>query len=437
VRFSGTGRRESEAQRGFGGPRGARRRIRPERRRGRASRYHPLEPREAREDQGELRYSGSPDAAALAALIARADAAAKRKPPSVVEKTDLRRAETSTIISALRRILAGSRKAGGLPYVRGTARSTLRTRTYRRRDHGRLLRNVRDLALATTSRERKYAASATASLRVFFLDPATRMNPHLNYAQWIRGRARPGAWGSSTRGSSASSRTPWPSRLLSGLSGEEKKGLADWLGAYLDWLSESPDGRAEAGRRNNHGTWYMPRPRPSPCIWEGSTRLRGSSSPDLSLSFGPVPDRRIATGGARRTRALHNSLFNLEAWFHGPRSAGTRIRPLSRGDADRAGIKAGLISFFPSSSKRPFPHARSRRPPRGSPFPCSWRRRRFRQRNTGKRSIFSEVEAGSRSRAAAILRSKERPGRSRSHVSGGEARIVRLESDETGTDRVG
>jgi hypothetical protein len=38
------------------------------------------------------------------------------------------------------------------------------------------------------TREKKYAAHAAAHLRAWFIDPATRMNPNLRYAQAIHGR---------------------------------------------------------------------------------------------------------------------------------------------------------------------------------------------------------------------------------------------------------
>lgn len=98
---------------------------------------------------------------------------------------------------------------------------------------------------------------ATLWLRVWFLDPETRMNPHLEYAQGIPGRCH--GRGIGLIGSSmlvmmidlfpllaASDR--WPP--------DEQDALLTWFGEYLDWFLASEHGQAEVKERNNHGTWY-------------------------------------------------------------------------------------------------------------------------------------------------------------------------------------
>ncbi len=300
-----------------------------------------------------LRHEGSPEAPALSALIVRADAAARRRPASVVEKSELPPSgDIHDYFSLATYYWPDPESPGGLPYVPRDGEVNPENKDIPDAANlGRLLRNVRDLALAYrfTGKER-YAASAVAALRVFFLDPATKMNPHLGYAQWIRGR------GSSRGVGIIDAREfcllPDALALLEAYPGypaEDKKGLADWLGAYLDWLSESPDGRAEAGRRNNHGTWYMAQAAAL------ALRLgrRGLASRIFDSGLMPLLSAQFRPDGSQpeelgRTRALHYSLFNLEAWFHAAALGRNLGYDLFRAETPTgAGIKTGLDFLLP------------------------------------------------------------------------------------------
>src|SRR5205823_2821952 len=94
-------------------------------------------------------------------------------------------------------------------------------------------------------------------LRAFFLDPATRMNPNLEYAQYIPGvntgrgigliETRSFTRVVDTAGLIASS-TAWRA--------EDERGLRDWFTAFLDWMQTSKNGKEEASAKNNHGTYY-------------------------------------------------------------------------------------------------------------------------------------------------------------------------------------
>jgi Alginate lyase len=102
-----------------------------------------------------------------------------------------------------------------------------------------------------------YAKRAVLLLRTWFLDPATRMNPNLNFAQAV-----PGV--NAGRGTGLIDVRELP-RLLDAItllssspamSVEDKEGLRRWFAEYLKWLQTSKNGQAEAGAKNNHGSWY-------------------------------------------------------------------------------------------------------------------------------------------------------------------------------------
>ncbi len=102
-----------------------------------------------------------------------------------------------------------------------------------------------------------YARQAVRLLRGWFLDPNTRMNPHLCFAQGIpgicegRGIGIIDTWGLCFLVEDIG--------LLEGSAewtNEDLAGVKAWFSAYLDWLVESPEGRQECAEANNHGTWY-------------------------------------------------------------------------------------------------------------------------------------------------------------------------------------
>lgn len=147
----------------------------------------------------------------------------------------------------------------GLPYVRRDGRRYPGIYEIpNRSDLGDMTETVQTLSLAYYfTGDEEYAQRATLLLRAWFLDPATRMNPHLEYGQAIRGV-------NEGRGIGIIETRSFANVLDSvGLLAEsdswtaaDQRGMADWFNDYLQWLLESDHGHAERAAKNNHGTYF-------------------------------------------------------------------------------------------------------------------------------------------------------------------------------------
>jgi hypothetical protein len=148
----------------------------------------------------------------------------------------------------------------GLPYIRkdglhNPASSTDATDAAR---IGKFSHDVMVLALAWYfTGEQKYADKAGELARAWFLAPATRMNPNLDYGQAIPGRVDGRGIGIITSRNLIdvmdSLALIQPTGALTDL---ENEGVRTWYRGYLDWLLNSRNGFEESNAHNNHGTWY-------------------------------------------------------------------------------------------------------------------------------------------------------------------------------------
>jgi len=160
------------------------------------------------------------------------------------------------------------------------------------------------------------ATHAAAMIRVFFVSPQTRMNPHLEYGQMRTGEDTGGPTGIID-----TCMLPLLADVPALLGGSpaftvrDREGFRSWMSAYLDWLLTSAHGRLEARRGNNHGTWYdvqvvalaLACGRAGDAVW----RLEQAPA-RLDAQF---DGQGLQPEEARRTKSLGYHLFNLEAWF--------------------------------------------------------------------------------------------------------------------------
>ncbi|MGH9521834.1 MAG: alginate lyase family protein [Terriglobales bacterium] len=206
-----------------------------------------------------------------------------------------------------------------LPYIR---RDGERNPEYNaitdHRNFGSMANSAKALATAYyVLGDERYAVKAAQVLRTWFLDPKTRMNPNLQYAQAVKGRNDGRGTGLiETRGMSD---VVDAIGLLAGSpawTNADQQGMKDWFTKYLDWLQNSANGKAEAAARNNHGSFYDTQ-LASIALFVGDDALAKST---LETAAHKRIERQVMPDGEQplelaRTKSFSYSVFNLTALF--------------------------------------------------------------------------------------------------------------------------
>ena len=268
-----------------------------------------------------LARDGDPSVrAALDALIARADDALARGPFSVMDKTlTPPSGDKHDYMSFGPYWWPDPEAPDGLPYIRrdGDVNPASADDSTDRPAMTAMATAVHALALAFHfTDEARYADRARLLLKTWYLDPATRMNPDLEYGQAIPGKCD--GRGIGIIDTAILIRVADALALLErgdGLTPDERAGIVQWFEAYLDWLLGSSHGHDERSQHNNHGTWYDTQVARFALVCGRDDLAR-----DVVASAGPVRIApQVGPDGAQplelaRTRSFSYSVMNLRGY---------------------------------------------------------------------------------------------------------------------------
>ncbi|KAA2241427.1 alginate lyase family protein [Chitinophaga agrisoli] len=202
------------------------------------------------------------------------------------------------------------------PYIQKDGQTNPDNFVEHRRAMVRFSRIMGALAAAyVVSKDKTYLDKALLHARAWFVDEATRMNPNLQYAQAIKGRA-------TGRGIGIIDTIHFL-EVVQALHIMEKAGalppqdlqaIKAWFSDYLQWMTTHPYGLDEMKAANNHGTcWVMQVA--AFAKWVGNKHWMDFCTQRYQEVL--LPKQMAADGSfpleLKRTKPYGYSLFNLDA----------------------------------------------------------------------------------------------------------------------------
>lgn len=255
------------------------------------------------------------------ALIAQADSSMQAGPYTVTDKQQLpSSADRHDYYSLAIYWWPNPDTADGLPYVRRDGQVNPEISNFDGGKIAAMASNIYTLALAYYfSGDQKYAERCSMLLKTWFIDPETRMNPHLRFAQHIPGRVSEGNYSGIIDTVVVSQNIIDSVGLLSGSkawTAKNQKAMQKWFSEYLDWLLTSKQGKQEASQSTNHGFWYDCQVM-SYAMFTGKTSIAQDTCNKVTKKR---IGKQIMADGSQvaellRTKAFDYSLYNLDAMF--------------------------------------------------------------------------------------------------------------------------
>ncbi|MGJ8694320.1 MAG: alginate lyase family protein [Thalassotalea sp.] len=185
------------------------------------------------------------------------------------------------------------------------------------------VKDVKTLALAAFfSQDDRYAKHAELLINTWFINPKTRMNPHLKFGQGIPGHSLGRPFGII--------RTSLFIELIDAIlllkreamiSSEMVAGTRTWFSDYLHWLTSDTMAILAGQTDNNHGTFYDAQLM-SYALFTGQCEMMTKLIKDIkSRTSKQINTAGIQTKEVARTKSLSYSIFNLQGFLKAARLA--------------------------------------------------------------------------------------------------------------------
>lgn len=257
--------------------------------------------------------------AELAALAAQAPAALKAPITTVMDKRIAPPSgDSHDYVSFARYYWPDPAKPDGLPYISRDGQHN--REQVARGDRGRIgdfCETVEILAAAWhVKRDESAARRAGEWLRAWFVTPATRMNPHLEYAQVRLGRNNNRGNPAGMLDSRGFANVIDALRLLDdspALTPAEQTAVREWFTTFLQWFTTAKIALEERAARNNHGSWYFAQAIPIARYAGRDDLARTLVAESQALLAHQIQPDGSQPEEIRRVDGLGYSRFNLEA----------------------------------------------------------------------------------------------------------------------------
>lgn len=214
------------------------------------------------------------------------------------------------------------KKKDGRPFVFRDGERVPGTRLYEdesdRFDRTRLQRLFDDsVALTLAGRltgESRYGDHAGRLIETWFINPDTRMNPNLDYAQ-----VRLGHKGDKGLSHGLIETKDFyffldAVRMLDDAS--IRQGVQAWVAEFLTWLQNSDQGRGERRARNNHGTCYDLQAAALAAFLDDTETLQQINLRAQARVLGSITPDGAQPHEMARTLTQHYCAFNLQSWIN-------------------------------------------------------------------------------------------------------------------------